>query len=220
MNITLNSDTRLSSIRTAYFAGTEENVKRTEPTSNRDEVTISKEGRERLETLADKVEIQLNSMTKEEFMGMVEQWKNENQTKLEVDPYRKVDPDGSIARKIYFESYLGQLECLENTVKSYYADAYEEAVSSPLDSLGFISAKYLCTWSDYYDPNIPTEERQWTYHQLWCILTDSHVALNDPFALASGGGPKTVDELDEIARQTVKDNLDMLMKEYETVIAD
>mgnify|MGYP006990227918 CR=1 FL=1 len=29
---------------------------------------------------------------------------------------------------------------MENTIRSYYADAYEEAVSAPIDSLAFISA--------------------------------------------------------------------------------
>ena len=63
---------------------------------------------------------------------------------------------------------------------------------TPINSLGFISGKYLCDWSDYYDPSIPAKERQWTHHQLWAMLTDSHVALNDPYALAASGGPKTV----------------------------
>lgn len=123
---------------------------------------------------------QLSAMTKEEFMNMLRQWQSENQPKLEVDPYRKVDPDGSIARKTYFESYLGQLKEMEETVKSYYADAYKEAVSAPINSLAFISGKYLSPWSDYYDPNIPAKERQWTHSQLWAMLTDSNVALNDP----------------------------------------
>ena len=77
-------------------------------------------------------------MTDENFKTMYQQWKNENQIELEVDPYRKADPDGSIARKTYFESYLGQLRDMENTIRSYYADAYEEAVSAPIDSLAFI----------------------------------------------------------------------------------
>ena len=141
--------------------------------------------------------------------------RSENQPKLEVDPYRKVDPDGSIARKTYFESYLGQLKEMEETVKSYYADAYKEAVSAPINSLAFISGKYLSPWSDYYDPNIPAKERQWTHSQLWAMLTDSNVALNDPYALAASGGTKTVDEMDEIARQAVKDRLDALIKERE-----
>ena len=158
MNVTLNTDNRrISSMRTIHFATAEDKNAAVSHTSNRDQVTISQEGRDRLEVLVDKVENQLSAMTKEDFMGMLKQWKSENQPKLEVDPYQKVDPDGSIARKVYFESYLGQLKDMENTIKSYYADAYEEAVSAPIDSLAFISGKYLCDWSDYYEPNIPKQ---------------------------------------------------------------
>lgn len=213
MNVTLNTDNRrISSMRTIHFATAEDKNAAVSHTSNRDQVTISQEGRDRLEVLVDKVENQLSAMTKEDFMGMLKQWKSENQPKLEVDPYQKVDPDGSIARKVYFESYLGQLKDMEDTIKSYYADAYEEAVSAPIDSLAFISGKYLCDWSDYYEPNIPKQERQWTHHQLWAMLTDTNVALNDPYALASSGGTKTVDEMDKIAKQAVKDKLDSLAR--------
>ena len=221
MNVTLNTDNRrISSMRTIHFATAEDKNAAVSHTSNRDQVTISQEGRDRLEVLVDKVENQLSAMTKEDFMGMLKQWKSENQPKLEVDPYQKVDPDGPIARKVYFESYLGQLKDMENTIKSYYADAYEEAVSAPIDSLAFISGKYLCDWSDYYEPNIPKQERQWTHHQLWAMLTDTNVALNDPYALASSGGTKTVDEMDKIAKQAVKDKLDSLVKERETSIVN
>lgn len=216
MNITRNSDYyRFSSMRTVHFATAEDKTTSAVHASNRDQVTISQEGRDSLEILADKVVDQLSAMTKEDFMDMLKQWKSENQTKLEVDPYRKVDPDGSIANKIYFESYLGQLKEQEDIIKCYYADAYKEAVSSPIGGLAFISGKYLCDWSDYFDSSIPKQERQWTHHQLWAMLTGSNVALNDSYALAASGGTKTVDEMDKIAKQAVKDKLDALIKEAE-----
>ena len=221
MNVTWNTvNRRFSSMRDIHFAAAEDKNTAVNHTSGRDQVTISQEGRDRLEVLADRVENQLSAMTKEDFMDMLKQWKSENQPELEADPYRKVDPDGSIARKTYFESYLGQLKDMENTIKSYYADAYEEAVSAPIDSLAFISGKYLCDWSDYYDLDIPAQERQWTYYQLRAMLTGSNVALNDPYALASSGGTKTVDEMDKIAKQAVKDKLDSLIKERETSIVN
>lgn len=216
MNVIPNSDNRrISSMLTVHFASAEDKNTAAAQASNRDQVTISQEGRDSLEAMMDKTVEQLSAMTKEEFMSMFRQWQSENQPKLEADPYRKVDPDGSIARKTYFESYLGQLKEMEETVKSYYADAYKEAVSAPINSLAFISGKYLSPWSDYYDSNIPAKERQWTHSQLWAMLTDSNVALNDPYALAASGGTKTVDEMDEIARQAVKDKLDALIKERE-----
>ncbi len=216
MNVIADSgNRRISSMRAVHFASAEDKNTAAAQSSNRDQVTISQEGRDSLEAMMDRTVEQLSAMTKEEFMNMLRQWQSENQPKLEVDPYRKVDPDGSIARKTYFESYLGQLKEMEETVKSYYADAYKEAVSAPINSLAFISGKYLSPWSDYYAPNIPAKERQWTHSQLWAMLTDSNVALNDPYALAASGGTKTVDEMDEIARQAVKDRLDALIKERE-----
>lgn len=41
-------------------------------------------------------------------------------------------------------------------------------------------------------------------------MSGSNVALNDPYALASLGGTKTVDATDAIAKQAVKDKLDVL----------
>ncbi|MDE7330816.1 MAG: hypothetical protein K2O16_01050 [Lachnospiraceae bacterium] len=221
MNVKLNSDNcRFSTMRTVHFATAEDKNTTATHAPGRDQVTISQEGRDSLEVLADKVVNKLSAMTKEEFMDMLRQWQNENQPQLEVDPYRKVDPDGSIANKTYFESYLGQLKEQEDTIRRYYADAYKEAVSAPINSLAFISGKYLCDWSDYFDSSIPKQERQWTHHQLWAMLTGSNVALNDPYALASSGGTKTVEEMDKIARQAVKDKLDALIKERETSTAD
>lgn len=216
MNITLNPTNRqFSSLRTVHFATAEEKAAATVPNPNNDQMTISQEGRNRLEALADKVESQLSTITKEDFTGMVKQLQSANQKELSVNPYSNidVDPDGSIARKTYFESYLGQLQAQEDTIKSYYADAYEEAVSSPIPSLTFISGKYLCDWSDYYDPSIPAEERSWTHFQLNAMLTGTNVALNDPYALAASGGPKTVDQVDKIARQAVIDKLAELSKQ-------
>ena len=161
-------------------------------------------------------------MTKEDFMDMLKQWQNENQTKLEVDPYRKVDPDGTIATKIYFESYIGQLEENRKTIEAYYADAYQEAVSSPLGNsttavLSYIAGRYLCSWSGYFNGNMPANERKWSYIQLTAMINGSGVALNDPYALAASGGPKTVEQMDRIARQAVKEKLDALLREGEAV---
>jgi len=228
MDVTLNpSAHRISTLYTAHFAEAKEVQEpktETEPRSQQDQVNISQEGLAAasggFDAMAEKIAAQLGTVTKEDFIGQIKQWQGENQIKLEVDPYQAVDPDGSIATKTYFESYLGQLQEQENTIKSYYADAYEEAVSAPINPLAFISGKYLCDWSDYYAPSIPTEERQWTHHQLWSLLTDTHVALNDPYALAASGGPKTVDQMDKIARQAVKDKLDFLIKERDTPTVD
>lgn len=215
MNIKLNPLAKqISTIHTAHFAQPKEKEDK-QTTTNNDCIILSSEGqssiKNNIENLADKVSEQLSTMTKEDFMEQFKQLQSKNQ--LEVDPYRTVDPDGSIARKTYFETYIGQLIKQEDTIKSYYADAYNEAVSSPIDSLAFISGKYLCNWSNYFDPSMSEKERQWTHHQLYAMLTDAHVALNDPYALATSGGAKTVEQMDKMAKQAVKNKLDMLLKE-------
>ena len=215
MNVKLNPLARqMSTLHTAHFAKPEEK-KETYISPKSDTVSISKEGQQsaydRLEKLADTVAEKLSTITKEDFMKQFKQLQGNNP--LEINPYREVDPDGSIARKTYFESYLGQLKDTEDTIKNYYTDAYNEATASEIDSITFISGKYLCTWSDYFDPSMPAKERQWTHHQLWAMLTDSHIALNDPYALSSSGGPKTVEQMDKIAKQAVKEKLEELLKE-------
>ncbi len=112
--------------------------------------------------------------------------------------------------------FIGQLIENEDTIRRYYEEAYNEAVSAPVNSLTYITGKYLMKQPEYFDASIPRKEREWTYHQLWAMLTDSNVALNDPYALASSGGTKTSEEMDKIARQAVKDKLDALIKERET----
>ena len=60
---------------------------------------------------------------------------------------------------------------------------------------------------------MPEKERQWTHSQIRAMLTDAHIALNDPYALAASGGPKTVSQMDEIAKQAVKNKLNMLLEQ-------
>lgn len=216
MNVKLNPLARqMSTLHTAHFAKPEEK-KETYISPKSDTVSISKEGQQsaydRLEKLADTVAEKLSTITKEDFMKQFKQLQGNNP--LEINPYREVDPDGSIARKTYFESYIGQLKDTENTIRNYYSNAYEEAISAPIDSLAFISGKYLCDWSDYFDPSMPEKERQWTHSQIRAMLTDTHIALNDPYALAASGGPKTVSQMDEIAKQAVKNKLDMLLEQH------
>lgn len=165
MNVKLNPLARqMSTLHTAHFAKPEEK-KETYISPKSDTVSISKEGQQsaydRLEKLADTVAEKLSTITKEDFMKQFKQLQGNNP--LEINPYREVDPDGSIARKTYFESYIGQLKDTENTIRNYYSNAYEEAISAPIDSLAFISGKYLCDWSDYFDPSMPEKERQWTH---------------------------------------------------------
>lgn len=211
MDIKFNTATsQISGLYTAHFAKKIEETK--QESTNYDKVILSqKQNDNHFDALADKIANKMSTVTKEDFMEQVKQLQNGNQ--LKINPHWEVDPDGSIARKTYFESYLGQLKETENTIKNYYSDAYEEAISAPINSLAFISGKYLCDWSNYFDSSMPEKQRQWTHSQLRAMLTDGHVALNDPYALAACGGPKTVQQMDEIAKQAVKEKLDMLLND-------
>lgn len=221
MNVNMDTGIRrISSMRAVRFAQTEEKTDKTLESS--DEISVSKEGQQAVSGSTDdgfndlfaKLDASLGSMTRDEFMNMFKSWVDENQPKLEVDPYFSVDPDGSIATKTYFESYLSQLESNRSAIESYYADAYKDALSGPFnDSMLNIAAKYQCSWSEHFRGDMPDKERQWTFNQLKAMITGTGVALNDPYALKSVGGSKTVDEMDKIAKQAVKDKLDDLIKE-------
>ena len=69
MNVTMNSgNTRFSSMRAVRFASAKEEGGVKSNTSNRDQVTISQEGRDNLEVMVDKTVDKLSAMTKEEFI--------------------------------------------------------------------------------------------------------------------------------------------------------
>lgn len=219
MNIMMNPENyQMLSLKTGRYTAAEDKKVSLYSSSERDEAIISEEGRRGLES-------DLNAMTKEDFMDMFRQWQNENPLKLEVNSfssYRKVDPDGSIATKVYFESYIGQLEENRRTIEAYYADACREAMSSPLGNdttaaLSYIAGRYLCSWSCYFNGNLPADERKWSYIQLSSMINGTGVALNDPYALAASGGPKTAEQMDKIARQAVKEKLDALLGKGEAV---
>lgn len=210
MNIAqTNHSHQISTLHTVHFASSEpKSVPNPDTNTHSDQLSISQEGKQELEALADKVAEKLSAMTKEDFMNQIDQWRKEHQPDLAVNPYWAVDPDGSLGNQLYFESYLTQLEENRSTIEAYYADAYQEALSCPSgDSLSFISGKYLCSWSGFFDDQMPSEQRQWTYAQVHAMLTGTGVALNDPYALASVGSPKTVEQMDKIARQYVKEKL-------------
>lgn len=161
--------------------------------------------------------INLGQMTKDEFMSAVREQLGEQ--KLEVNWNATVDPDGQIWCKAYFDSYASQVtqfrDTAESAIKDHYADAYQEALNSPLgqelpSQLNFIAAKYQCSWSDYFDANMPAAERQWTYTQLRAMLTGTSLRLNDPFALKGIHIP-TNEEITKAAVQAADDRISQLV---------
>lgn len=181
-----------------------------------DQLTISSEGQQMLEENGTKNYYDVG-MTKDEFWDNIDRWRSENKKDLEFNEYQNpfVDPDGKIATKTYFESYIGQLIEQEEHIKEYYSDIYEEAMAYESGGLKFIREKYQIEDSTLFEQDMSKDERKMAYNQLYDMIMGSHVALNDPYALADFGGTKTVKQVDEIARQAVKDKIAELVKQYE-----
>lgn len=214
---------QISPMRSARFASPEKSETKV-VSQSQDKMDISLEGQQAAAREPnsnsqswEKLEINLGQMTKDEFMSIVREQLGEQ--KLEVNWNATVDPDGQIWCKAYFDSYASQVtqfrDTAESTIKDYYAGAYQEALNSPLgqelpSQLNFIAAKYQCSWSDYFDANMPASERQWTYTQLRAMLTGTSPRLNDPFALKDMHIP-TNEEITKAAVQAADNKISQLV---------
>lgn len=216
---------QVSPMRSARFAAPEK-AEAKAVNQSLDKMDISSEGQQAAADTPDvsvedweKPEINLGQMTKDEFVSAVREQLGEQ--KLEVNWNATVDPDGQIWCKAYFDSYVSQVtqfqDAAESAIKDHYASAYQEALNNPLgqelpSQLNFIAAKYQCSWSDYFDANMPAVERQWTYTQLRAMLTGTNLRLNDPFALKNIHIP-TNDEITQIARQDADNKISQLIRQ-------
>lgn len=221
MNIKLGASAyQISSMYDVRFAPSEDKIATNKAdacnTSVMDQLTISSEGQQMLKENGTKNYYDVE-MTKDEFWDSIDRWRSENKKDLEFNEYQNpfVDPDGKIATKTYFESYIGQLIEQEEHIKEYYSDIYEEAMAYESGGLKFIREKYQIEDSPLFEQDMSKDERKMAYNQLYDMIMGSHVALNDPYALADFGGTKTVKQVDEIARQAVKDKIAELVKQYE-----
>ncbi|MDE6282301.1 MAG: hypothetical protein K2M15_11055 [Oscillospiraceae bacterium] len=225
MDITFNPKAgQISPLRSARFATPEEKETKSAAQKPEDQLEISQQGREAsaksegevgFDEMAEELEAYLSSMTKEDFMSMVREQLGEPK-QLEINWNAQVDPDGSVWAKGYIDSLVSQVNTARNAIEDYYADAYQDALNSPLgsalpDQLNYIAAKYQCSWSDYFDGSMPADQRQWTYNQVKAMLTGSRVKLNDPFALAGRG--LNVKSMDEIARKAATDKIEELIRQ-------
>lgn len=140
-----------------------------------------------------------------------------------------------IAKDTYYHVYIEHVENTEKTIEAYYADdiskvtAYGNAMaqknhSDPLtESLTYLAQMYL--WSpdsdvihsahpEYFRLDMSAEERRIAYDQQRSLLVLGRIAtLYDPRALASVGGPITVEDSHNYAVQAVKDKLEELRKQ-------
>ena len=213
MSVTLNPQAgQISSLRSFQFAKTEKkDAQITE--QSQDQMEISQEGRQAV------ADTGLNGMTAEDFMAQVREQLGEQ--KLEVNWNAAVDPDGQIWCKSYFDAYVSQVtqfrDTAESAIKDYYADAYQEALHSPLGTdlpsqLNFLAAKYQCSWTEYFDADMPAGQRQWTYTQVRAMLTGTGLRLNDPYALKDIHIP-TSEETTRLAKQAADNKISELVQQ-------
>lgn len=213
MSVTLNPQAgQISSLRSFQFAKTEKKDARITEQSQ-DQMEISREGRQAV------ADTGLNGMTAEDFMAQVREQLGEQ--KLEVNWNAAVDPDGQIWCKSYFDAYVSQVtqfrDTAESAIKDYYADAYQEALHSPLGTdlpsqLNFLAAKYQCSWTEYFDADMPAGQRQWTYTQVRAMLTGTGLRLNDPYALKDIHIP-TSEETTRLAKQAADNKISELVQQ-------
>ena len=220
MNFAVNRNTGpVSPMRSAAWARPEAGAQEPAP-GPRDAVSISGEARQALEgEELSPVEKALKGATQEQVQAWMEEWQTQHQ--LEVNWNATVDPDGQIWCKSYFDSYASQVTefraSAESAIKDYYADAYQEALDSPLGKdlsgqLNFIAAKYNCSWSEYFDASMPAGERQWAYTQVRAMLTGTGLRLNDPYALKGLHIPDN-EEIAKIAKQSADDTISELVRQ-------
>lgn len=209
-------------IQTGRFAVSEEKGKQVSGQTG-DKVEFSSEGRQAVAEMPGfgqgLEKLDLSHMTKDEFMSKVQAQLGEQN--LEVNWNAAVDPDGQIWCKSYFDSYVSQVTkfraSAESAIKDYYADAYQEALDSPLgkdlsDQLNFIAAKYNCSWTEYFDASMPAGQRQWTYTQVRAMLTGTGLRLNDPYALKGLPIPGN-EEITKNAKQSANDTIRQLVRQ-------
>ena len=213
MSVTFNPQAgQISALKSFQRVRTEEKTEKTGGQAQ-DQLEISAEGRQAVESLG------LNSMTLDDFVNQAREQLGKQE--LEVNWTCTVDPDGQIWARTYAESYVSQLtelkETAENAIRDYYADAYQEVLDSspgaPLpDLLNFVSAKYLCSWSDFFDASMPANQRLWTHRQLSAMLTGTSLGLNDPYALKGIHIP-TSEEISETARKAADEKISELVRQ-------
>lgn len=163
------------------------------------------------------------SIIPQEQLETVRQTIKEMKGTLEVDQEanlrRKVDPDGKIYSAAFVEGIVKQYQEMESQIRDYYSAAHEESMSYD-DPYGHILQKYLFDaespfgQSPFFRSDMSKSERDWAFRQERAMIWGSNITLNDPYALATHGGVKNVDEIDANARRYAQVKLDGLIAEY------
>ena len=139
------------------------------------------------------------------------------QNQLPVNLRASVDPDGAVWQRAYFDSLTEQIGHTEQTIRDYYAEEHAKNTSMPFDDAwNYIREKYLdcCSGSPYFRSDMSPDQRQTAYWQERFLLTTGRVyTLNDPYALASIGGPVNHFDMEKAATAAADSKIDALIRE-------
>lgn len=138
--------------------------------------------------------------------------------RLVINQNRDVDPDGSIALKIYMLAYAQLAANARKTIKDYYADVHAENSSYPfLEGLEHIAEKYKRPNSGIFRSDLTEAQRDTAYRQERALLTGAPLTLFDPYALAAIGGVQTAQASHQNAMQVVMEKMNELRNQLHDI---
>lgn len=194
-----------------------------------DQIFISPEGRAAAEEAAkeqgldpsDALKIQnideLDAAIEAQWPELKEQAEALMAQKLPADLRAAVDPDGTIWQRAYFDALKEHFDQVEQTIRDYYAEEHAKNSSMSFnDAWDYIREKYLdcCSNSPYFRSDMSYDERQTAYWQERFLLTTGRVyTLNDPYALASIGGPANYYDTEKAVRAAADAKIDALVRQ-------
>ena len=139
------------------------------------------------------------------------------QNRLPVNLRACVDPGGAVWQRAYFDSLTEQIGHTEQTIRDYNAEEHAKNTSMSFDDAwNYIREKYLdcCSGSPYFRSDMSPDQRQTAYWQERFLLTTGRVyTLNDPYALASIGGPVNHFDMEKTATAAAGAKIDALIRE-------
>lgn len=181
-----------------------------------DQVLISSEGREAAQ--AGSAAGELTRILDKEPEAVWAAIEAAPKQELEVNYVATVDPDHTIWAKAYGDALLEQYKQDEQTIRDYYAGEHAKNSSMPLmDALYYLNHKYLDPYSSFpeFRSGMSRDERLTAYKQERSLLITGRIyTYNDPYALASTGGPKNFFDMEPEARKTADAKIEALIREY------
>lgn len=211
----VNLDTSASRWISPFQTKTQETAaksKTTDASANEktDEVILSSQKQEAAAQSTDPFSKMKTAVQEGDLVALAKAAKEKNDA-LEINWNKEVDPDGLIYSTTYIRALVSQYQEVESTIKAYYAEAHQENLSFA-NPYAHILHKYRMPDSSDFNSAMTPAEREMAFRQERALLRGDHVALNDPYALASSGGALRVQDADKIARQTAQDKIDELIQ--------